>query len=569
MRRTHIAVVAALMSAALVSTGVPLPVGLASAAPPTLEVVSLMRADRAIDVTLTTMPGAKLRYQARCVRKGITRTSDIAKKPTMTVSGLRNGVTWKCSGRVRQMGTWSAWSSALKMKPSAKAPTRPSRPALARALPGAGQGLVTAKAPTDNGGATVTGYQARCLRDGESRASIVAPGRTVVVPGLRVNTTWTCSARAINAVKASRWSAPRAVTITSSGIAAGGAFTCVVRRDTTVQCAGNNDYSQLGDGGIANSTLPVTATGITGVTAISGSGNHVCAITLGARLWCWGYNAWGQIGDGSQTNRAMPFQVPSISGVVDVAAGVSHTCAVTSIGSLYCWGLNNEGQLGNGTTVGSLTPALVPGLTDIVRVATGTVSTCAVHANGTVSCWGYNAFGQLGDGTTVNRLTPTPVSWLTDAADVSATLNHTCAVRRSGKASCWGKNTYGQLGNGTTLDIKVPSPVTGVSTAVDVSVGFDFTCATTADGAALCWGNNTFGQLGDGTANGATLTAGPVVGVTAVSGVGSGPNHSCVGTAGGSYACWGFNAYGQFGNGTTSPSTTASLMNDGSDLPDT
>ena len=85
-------------------------------------------------------------------------------------------------------------------------------------------------------------------------------------------------------------------------------------------------------------------------------------------------------------------------------------------------------------------------------------------------------------------------------AAVSVGINHTCGRTAAGAAYCWGANAAGQLGDGTTTDRSSAVPVAGgVSfTAVSTSTT-DHTCGMTAAGAAYCWGNNASGQLGDGT----------------------------------------------------------------------
>jgi alpha-tubulin suppressor-like RCC1 family protein len=58
----------------------------------------------------------------------------------------------------------------------------------------------------------------------------------------------------------------------------------------------------------------------------------------------------------------------------------------------------------------------------------------------------------------------------------------------------------GQLGDGTTIDKHSPVQVTGFGTDVaEVAVGLDYTCARKTDGTLWCWGYNSYGQLGDGT----------------------------------------------------------------------
>jgi len=108
----------------------------------------------------------------------------------------------------------------------------------------------------------------------------------------------------------------------------------------------------------------------------------------------------------------------------------------------------------------------------------------------------------LGDGTTTSRLTPVGVHDLPGAVkSVSAGIAHTCAVMRNGNALCWGDNAHGQLGDGTTDQQLTPVEVFeqyGGAAQIDSS-GYMHTCARYSDDVLRCWGWNLYGQLGDGT----------------------------------------------------------------------
>ncbi len=127
---------------------------------------------------------------------------------------------------------------------------------------------------------------------------------------------------------------------------------------------------------------------------------------------------------------------------------------------------------------------------------------------------------------------------------------------------CWGHNPNGALGDGTTATRYLPVVVkntagTGSLTGVSrIVTGRVHTCARLSDGTARCWGANANGQIGDGTTTQRLL---PVVvknpaGSAALTGVVSvvaGGNQTCALITDATARCWGANPDGQIGDGTT------------------
>lgn len=128
---------------------------------------------------------------------------------------------------------------------------------------------------------------------------------------------------------------------------------------------------------------------------------------------------------------------------------------------------------------------------------------------------------------------------------------HSCALLARGGLQCWGRNTAGRLGDGTTINRLTPVDVVGLTANVQaVSAGEDHSCALTTAGGVFCWGYNGFGQLGDGTQTDrwiAVDASGLAIGTTAVD---AGDNHTCALAQTGAVLCWGDNKNGQLGDGT-------------------
>jgi alpha-tubulin suppressor-like RCC1 family protein len=97
--------------------------------------------------------------------------------------------------------------------------------------------------------------------------------------------------------------------------------------------------------------------------------------------------------------------------------------------------------------------------------------------------------------------------------------------------------------------------VTGLSNVTKLGAGGYHSCAVVASGGALCWGYNGYGQIGNGsTSNALTPTA--VAGLHNIADIGGGLYHSLALLKNGTTKAWGYNGGGQLGNGTTTNSST-------------
>jgi alpha-tubulin suppressor-like RCC1 family protein len=141
------------------------------------------------------------------------------------------------------------------------------------------------------------------------------------------------------------------------------------------------------------------------------------------------------------------------------------------------------------------------------------------------------------------------VAAATRATGIAAGGGHACDLY-AGHVWCWGLNSSGQLGDGTTISSDVPAAVAGGHTFTKISASSAFhTCALDTAGHAWCWGDNAFGQLGDGTTTSSDVPA-AVAGGHTFTHISAGGAQTCALDTAGHAWCWGDNSNDQLGNGT-------------------
>ncbi len=361
---------------------------------------------------------------------------------------------------------------------------------------------------------------------------------------------------------------------------------CALAVEGRIYCAGWNRLGMLGNGeavgraDIAGHPALVATASTARFRSVSGFGLHGCALSRSGEVHCWGSGFYGQLGltrqdfcepDPAQAVvepcRIVPARIAGEEHYKAVAAGLQASCALRVDGRAFCWGNNESGALGTSGVWRWGLPLAVDGDLAFATISGGRSHFCATTADFRAFCWGSNYYGQLGtDGVPTcleqdagcAAFRPLPVLGGQAFTMVVAGGIHSCGITTARELYCWGNNTFGQLGDGTTLGSLVPQRVdTGHYSAV--SVGEFHSCAIAMDGRAYCWGLNDDGELGGVSAATCMDASEPypcsttpveVEGGHRFLRISLGRFHSCGVTDVQQARCWGWNQYGQLGNGT-------------------
>ena len=375
-------------------------------------------------------------------------------------------------------------------------------------------------------------------------------------------------------------------------LAAGNSQSVALASDGTIYAWGWNKYGQLGNGMTVDSRIPVavkvTSTPMAGkvITQVAANNAHTLAVASDGSVYNWGWNQYGQLGNGTATNSSVPVAVKTTGTpmegkrIIKVSTKVWYSLALADDGTVYAWGFNGSGQLGDGTILThSSTPVAVKiagtpmeGKT-IVGIAAGASHSLALASDGTIYVWGGNAYGQFGNGVTAtSSVVPVAVKTVGTPMDnkkiiqIHAGYHHSLALASDGTVYTWGQNTYGQLGNNTMINANVPVSVQTIGTPmagkiiVQLAAGNSQSVALASDGTIYAWGWNKYGQLGNGMTVDSRIPVAVKVTSTPMAGkvitqVAANNAHTLAVASDGSVYNWGWNQYGQLGNGTATNSS--------------
>ena len=360
-------------------------------------------------------------------------------------------------------------------------------------------------------------------------------------------------------------------------IAAGTTHACALDGTGGAWCWGTSPFGALGVVGVTQSLVPVEVQGAPPLTAITAGFHITCGLDVAGSAWCWGSNSHGQLGSGDPLTpfSEVPAQVAGGVTFASIDAGETHTCGIEPGGQLHCWGSNLRGGLG-ATTVetcagGPCASAPIPSAAGLLfdSFDAGLLSSCGLATDGLAYCWGWDDFHQGGDGVAATGTVPTPMATPPTFASIASGTVGGCGLDDAGAAWCWGAYglNYGWIGNGAFSPSPTPSAVVGGHTfeaiaSSDANNIFWFQCGIDDSAAAWCWGSSYYGQLGTddpidvcpdfgGDPHPCSATPVAVEGELEWTELELGTGFVCGRTTEDAIYCWGNNALGALGDGTT------------------
>lgn len=118
----------------------------------------------------------------------------------------------------------------------------------------------------------------------------------------------------------------------AQAIGLGYSHACVLKSDSSVQCWGDNFFGQRAESNlnIADSYVPAQVSGLTNVAALVTGSYSNCVILTDGIVKCWGSNYRGKLGNGNNADSPLPVTVQGISGVVGASTATTTTTTTTT-----------------------------------------------------------------------------------------------------------------------------------------------------------------------------------------------------------------------------------------------
>ena len=338
-------------------------------------------------------------------------------------------------------------------------------------------------------------------------------------------------------------------------VTTGVSHTIAISQSGSLWGFGLNNNGQLGDNTLVDKNSPVQIGTLTTWVSASSGGSHTIALKSDGTMWAWGVNGQSQLGDGTGINKSSPVQIGTRNDWVNISCGSLHSLALRNDGTLWSWGYNGTGELGQNITspLTRNSPVQIGADTNWYKVSGGVGVSYATKTNGTLWGWGDNSNGAVGDNTSVTRSSPvqigTRADWTNIPAGIPAGQATGFAVRSDGTLWAWGYAFSHQLG------LYHPgSEIARVMTQLkftDISAGGSHSMAVATDGTLWGWGGvNSSGQIGNGTITATTSSPVQIGTLNNWSKVFAAWSNTMAIKSNGTLWGWGFNTYGQLGDGT-------------------
>jgi len=333
--------------------------------------------------------------------------------------------------------------------------------------------------------------------------------------------------------------------------------------DTTGKLYSSGNTSQFNTGYSFNAISPVQIGTLSSWKSVSAGGSHTIAISQSGSLWAFGFNTQGQLGDGTVVTKNSPVQIGTLTTWVSASCGASHTIALKSDGTMWSWGNNNLASLGDGTGINKSSPVQIGTLNTWTKISAGYAHVLALKNDGTLWSWGYNGTGELGQNITspFTRNSPVQVGGNTNWSKISAGAGVSYAITTTGTLWGWGDNSQGGVGDNTSVTRSSPVQIGTRSDWTDISQGtpsaFTIGFATRSDGTLWAWGyalNHQLGIFHPASEIARVMTQRKFTNLSA------GGSHSMAVSDNGTLWGWGQNSDGQLGIGNTTSTTSSPVQ---------